>query len=154
MGKYYIFLSCDKISVENTHIQEYLNGKIPKSTGVFIKCIPKHDDLEYSRDEIDECVGSSIYVVNTNEEPDYVNSWELGYAMGKGLKIIGYPNGEKKIKIPGDMENLIRPIPKDINQFMEKINLALGKLTPKEEVIKEDWNRQPIPAKKEFKEGI
>lgn len=149
MGKYYIFLSCDKISVENTHIQEYLNGRIPKSKDVFIKCIPKHDDLEYSRDEIDECVGSSIYVVNTNEEPDYVNSWELGYAMGKGLKIIGYPDGEKEIKIPEDMKNLIRPIPKDINQFMEKINLALDKLTPKDEVIKEDWNRQPMPAKKE-----
>lgn len=154
MGKYYIFLSCEKISVENTHIQDYLNGKIPKSKDVFIKCIPKHDDLEYSRDEIDECVGSSIYVVNTNEKPDYVNSWELGYAMGKGLKIIGYPDGEKEIKIPEDMKNLIKPIPKDINQFMEKINRALDNLTPKEEIIKEDWNRQPIPAKKEFKEGI
>lgn len=151
MGKYYIFLSCDNISVENTHIQEYLNGRIPKSKDVIIKCIPKHDDLEYSRDEIDECVGSSIYVVNTNEEPDYVNSWELGYAMGKGLKIIGYPDGEKEIKIPKDMKNLIRPIPKDINQFMEKINRALGKLTPKEEVIKEDWNIQPRSAEKEIR---
>ena len=77
------------------------------------------------------CAGSSIYVVNTNEEPDYVNYWELGYAMGKGLKIIGYSDGENEIKIPEDMKNLIRPIPKDINQFVERISLALGNLTTK-----------------------
>ncbi|WP_440956412.1 hypothetical protein ACSAZK_05670 [Methanosarcina sp. Mfa9] len=154
MGTYYIFLSCNKISVEDAHIQEYINKRIPKSKDIFIRCIPKHDNLEYSKYAIDKRVGSSIYIVNTNEEPDYVNSWELGYAMGKGLTIIGYSEGKNEIKIPEDMKNLIRPIPKDINQFVENINLTLDELTPKEEVIEEDWNRQPIPAKKEFKEGI
>jgi hypothetical protein len=154
MGTYCIFLSCNKILVENTHIQEFINERIPNSKDIFIRCIPKHDDLEYSKDEIDGRAGSSIYVVNTNEEPDYVNSWELGYAMGRGLQVIGYPDGENEIKIPEDMKNLIRPIPKDINQFMEKINLALDNLTPKEEVIKEDWNRQPKPAKKEYEGEI
>ena len=149
MGTYYIFLSCNRISVENTHIQEYINERIPNSKGAFIKCISKHDDLVASRSYIDKRAGSSIYVVNTNEEPDYVNSWELGYAMGKGLTIIGFPKGENEIKIPEDMKNLIIPIPRDINEFMEEINLALDELTPKEEVIEEDWNRQPPSAKKE-----
>jgi hypothetical protein len=153
MGTYYIFLSCDKISVDEMHIQEYLNERISKKD-VVIRCISKHDNLEYSKYAIDKRVGSSIYVVNTNEEPDYMNSWELGYAMGKGLTIIGYPDGENKIKIPEDMKNLIRPIPKDINQFVENINLTLGELIPKEEVIKEDWNRQPRPAEKEIKGDI
>jgi len=149
MGTYYIFLSCNQLFVDGAHIQEYMNERVSKND-IFIRCVPKHDDLEYSRDEIDGCAGSCIYVVNTNEEPDYVNSWELGYAMGKGLCIIGYPGGEKEVKIPQDMKNLLSPMPKDINQFMEKINREFDKLTPKEEVIKEDWNRQPNSAKKEF----
>lgn len=148
MGTYYIFLSCNEILVENTHIQEYLKDKISKKD-ISIRCISKHDNLVSSRSYIEKRAGSSIYVVNTNEEPDYVNYWELGYAMGKGLAIIGYPEGEHEIKIPDDMKNLIIPIPKDINQFLEEINLALDELIPKEEVLQEEWNRQPIPAKKE-----
>jgi hypothetical protein len=152
MKTYYIFLSCSEILVENTHIHKYLKDRILKKD-ISIRCISKHDNLVSSRSYIEKRVGSSIYVVNTNEEPDYVNYWELGYAMGKGLAIIGYSEGENEIKISEDMKNLIIPIPKDINQFLEEINLALDDLTPKEEVIKEDWNRQPIYAKREF-EGV
>lgn len=154
MGTYYILLSCKNISLDNTHIQEYINERIPISKNTIIKCISKHDDLVSSRYTIDKRAHSSIYVVNTNEKTDYVNYWELGYAMGKGLPIIGYPEGENAIEIPEDMKNLIIPIPKDIDQFMEEINLALNDLTPKEEVIKEDWNKQPKPAKKEYEGEI
>lgn len=154
MGTYYIFLSCNQLFIDDEHIQKYINDRLSPKKDVFIKCIPKHDDLEYSKDEIDGLAGSSIYIVNTNEELDYVNSWELGYAMGKGLQIIGYPNGEKEVKIPEDMRNLLRPMPKNIYHFMEKINRALDKLAPKEEVIKEDWNQQPLPANKEFRVDI
>ncbi len=152
MGTYYIFLSCNDILVENTHIQEYLKDKIILKKDISIRCISKHDDLESSKCEIDELADSSVYVVNTNEEPDYVNFWELGYAMGKGLRIIGYPEEENEIKIPEDMKNIIRPIPKDINQFVKRIRRALPNLTTKEEVIEEEeWNLQPRSAKKEFK---
>ena len=154
MGTYYIVLSCDEIFVEGRRIQEYLEEIISKKD-ISIECISKHDDLESSKCEIDELEGSCVYVVNTNEEPDYVNFWELGYAMGKGFKIIGYSEGENEIKIPEDMKNLIRPISKDINQFVKRIRLALPNLTAKEVIIKkiekDEWDRQTTSAKKEFK---
>jgi hypothetical protein len=150
MRKYYIFLSCSNIFIEGTHIQQYLKEKISKE-GTSIGCIYKQSDLESSKCGIDDLTGSSIYVFNTNEAPDYMNYWEIGYAMGKGLKIIGYPGDESKQKIPEDMKNLIGPIPKDINQFVKRISLALVNLTPKDEIIKEEeWNQQPQSAKKEF----
>jgi hypothetical protein len=153
MGTYYIFLSCNKLSVEDINIEDYLNDR-KKQDNIFIRCISKHDDLESSKNDIDELADSSIYLVNTNEEPDYVTSWELGYAMGKGLKIIGYAEGENEMKIPEDMENLIRPIHKDINKFIQKINRAFYNLTPKNEIIEEEWNRQTLSAKKEFEGEI
>lgn len=140
--------------LENTNIQEYINDRIPTSSNTLVKCISKHNDLLSSKSTIDKREGSSIYVVNTNEITDYVSSWELGYVMGKGLPVIGYPECEGAINIPEDMKNLIIPIPKDIDQFMEEINLALNDLTPKEEVIKEEWNKQPKSAKKEHEREI
>lgn len=154
MGEYYLFLSCYNISIEGTHIKEYLEDRISRE-GISIGCICNQGDLESFKDEIDDLEGSSVYVVNTNEEPNCVKFWEIGYAMGKGLKIIGYPGEESKQKIPEDMKKVIGPIPKDIKEFVKKISRTLTNLSPKDTVIKEnEWDRQSKLAKKENGDGI
>jgi nucleoside 2-deoxyribosyltransferase len=89
-------------------------------------------------------------VVNTHKDLDYITSWELGYAMGKGLKIIGYFDGNNAMEIPKDVERLIRPIPSDVARFVNIISRALEKLEPKEYPLEEEgWNKQHQSAKKE-----
>jgi hypothetical protein len=151
MGKYHIFLSCeDDILIENENLEIILKRLLSEGRTIDIKCIKKHTNLELSKEDLDDLFESSIYVVNTHKDLDYITSWELGYAMGKGLKIIGYFDGNNTMEIPTDVEGLIRPIPSDVTRFVEMINRALEKLEPKEYPLEEEgWNKQHQSAKKE-----
>ena len=150
MGKYYVFLSCkDDIHIGNEYIEDFLNKNLIKGRDIDIKCIKKQEDLILSRKDLKDLKESSVYVVNTHKDLDYRASWELGYAMGKGLTIIGYYDGNNSMKIPGDVEMLINPIPSDVDQFIEMIYRALGKLKAAESPFEEDWDIQHEPSKRE-----
>jgi nucleoside 2-deoxyribosyltransferase len=150
MGKYHIFLSCeDDIFIGNESIEKILKNLLLDGQTVDIKCIKKHENLELSKEDFDGLIESSIYVFNTHKELDYITSWELGYAMGKGLKIVVYFDGNNDMKIPWDIKEIIRPIPSDVNRFLEMVNRALGQLKLEESPLKEDWDKQHLPAKKE-----
>jgi nucleoside 2-deoxyribosyltransferase len=150
MGKYHIFLSCeDDIFIENKSIEKILKTLLTDGQSVDIKCIKKHENLELSKEDFDDLIESSIYVFNTHKELDYITSWELGYAMGKGLKIVVYFDENSDMKIPQDVERIIRPIPSDVNRFLEMVDRALGELKPKESLFEEDWDKQHLSAKKE-----
>lgn len=150
MGIYHIFLSCeDDILIKSEALEKFLKTLLDDGQTTDIKCIKKHKNLELSREEFDDLIGSSIYVVNTHEDLDYITSWELGYAMGKGLTIIGFFDGNSAMKIPPDVEGLIRPIPPNVDLFVNKINRALVDLKPKEFILKDDYNKLRQSAKKE-----
>ena len=150
MGIYHIFLSCeDDILIKSEALEKFLKTLLDDGRTIDIKCIKKHKNLELSREEFDDLIGSSIYVVNTHEDLDYITSWELGYAMGKGLTIIGFFDGNSAMKIPQDVEGLIRPIPPNVDLFVNKINRALVDLKPKEFILKDDYNKLRQSAKKE-----
>ncbi|MCZ7384774.1 MAG: hypothetical protein O8C63_08505 [Candidatus Methanoperedens sp.] len=143
MGRnYHVFLSCeDDILIENKAFQDFLNNLLIQGAEIDIKCIKKHKDLEISRQDLEDLKDSSIYVVNTHKELDYISSWELGYAMGKGIKIIGYFDGKNAVKIQPDIGSIIRPIPPNVSRFVDILNRHLEKLKAKEPVL-EDWENQ------------
>ena len=151
MGKYHIFLSCeDDILIDAESLDEFLKKQLVDGCSDDIECIKKHDSLELSKDAIDDLKDSSIYVVNTHEDLDHITSWELGYAMGKGLKIIGYFDGKNEKKISSDVEGLIRPIPDGVELFVQKTNRLLNELKPAEYPLENDWEKQRKPAEKEM----
>lgn len=141
MGKYYyIFLSCDDdVLIDDKNIELFLNEKL--KSDYTIECIRKHKNIKKSKEEIDKRRGSCIYIVCTHKGLDDITSWELGYAMGSGLKVIGFWDGKSEIKIPTDVKELI-DIPDDIECFRDDIILALGGVTPKELPTKDDWGSQ------------
>ena len=150
MEKYHVFLSCkDDIRIDNEYIEDFLNKNLIEGRDIDIECIKKHEDLILSREDLEDLKESSVYVVNTHEDLDYITSWELGYAMGKGLTIIGYYDGKSTMKIPGDVKMLINPIPSDVDRFIAMMNRALGKLETTKYPLKEDWNTQHEPSKRE-----
>ena len=149
MGKYHVFLSCkDDITINNEKFNDLLNKKLPKDK--VIECIKKHDDLSLAKEDVDDLEESCIYVVDTHKDLDNLTYWELGYAMGKGIEVIGYYDGKSVKKIPSDVEKMIS-IPRDITRFLEKINRALEKRKPKDYPLNNDWDKQHTPATKEAK---
>ena len=150
MGKYHVFLSCeDDIHIDSEYIEDFLKKRLVEGRTTDIKCIKKHENLELSKQDLDDLKESSVYVVNTHTDLDYITSWELGYAMGMGLKIIGYYDGKNDMKIPHDVEGLIGPIPPDINRFITMINRALENLEPTKDILEEYWEDQYEPSKRE-----
>ena len=149
MGKYHVFLSCeDDINIGDDCIEDFLNKNLPKD--IAIESIKKHDDIILAKEDLDDLEESCIYVVDTHSVFDNITYWELGYAMGKGIKIIGYYDGKTTKMIPSDVEGLIS-IPHDINRFLKKINRALSKQKPEEYPLEEeDWNKLQKVSKKEL----
>ena len=81
---------------------------------------------------------------------DNINYWEIGYAMGKGIKIIGYSDGKNEKKIPKNLENLIN-VPENIDMFIKNIRYTIPYLDPIQDIFAQEWPEQLNAAKKEFK---
>ena len=151
MGKYHVFLSCKgEVLIDDKNIPDFLNKFLNK--GCTIECI-NHKDINLTKEDLDDLKESSIYIVDTHQGFDEIAYWELGYAMGKGLKVIGYHNGESDMKIPPDIEELIN-IPSDIKRFVTKIDRAFAELKPKECALKDDWDKQLRPSQKETEAAL
>lgn len=149
-GTYHVFLSCEEdVFVDSDKIELFLNNLV-SSEGKTIRCIKRHKNIKLSRKDLNDLKDSSIYVVDTHKDLDNISYWELGYAMGKGLEIIGFYDGKNEIKIHKDVKELIGTdeTTDDINRFVDNINRALAKLEPKEYPLREDWNGQYPSSKK------
>lgn len=96
---------------------------------------------------------STVYVINTHKKLDNINYWEIGYAMGKGIEIIGYSDGNNQKKIPDYIENLI-DVPENVKMFIEKIGDIIDNLKPKQDIFAQDWADQLKPAVKEIEGEI
>lgn len=155
MGKFIVFLSSEDedVLVKNESIKLFLNNLAPK--GCTIEFNKRHENVLMAKEDMDYFKGSSIYVVDTHKGIDNITYWELGYALGSGLKVIGYYDGKSEKRIPPDIEKLINmPIENAdddecIKHFKKLIYRALGDLKPKEHTLKEDWDRQYASSKKE-----
>lgn len=149
MGKYHVFLSCkEDILIDDKPIQDFLNILLIEGRDVDIECIKKHKNLELFKEDLEDFKDSSIYIVNTHKDLDYITSWELGYAMGKGIKIIGFFDGKNAIKIPSDVKGLIHPVPLDVSRFVEIVTRSLEKFEVKKSLFA-DWETQKQTVKKE-----
>ena len=147
MGTYHVFLSCeDDINIEDKCIEEFLSEKLPKE--IAIESIKKHDNIKLAQEDLDDLTESCIYVVDTHKDFDNITYWELGYAMGKGIEVIGYYDGENMKKIPIGVQEVIS-IPHNINRFLDKLNRVLSELKPKEYPFVEDWDKLGEISKKE-----
>lgn len=148
MEIYNLILSSDEgILIENDSIENFLTKKLVNGSNLSFNCIPECNSLERSKEEMDELESSIIYVVNTNENMNSIAYWQLGYAMGKGVQVIGYCAENCSIQIESDVEEIIA-IPKDINRFLKKINRFVSNLKP-EVVAIESWDTQSKPAMNE-----
>lgn len=153
--KYYLLLSSEDISVNDEKIERLINKMIESgahtgnNNGIKIECTCKHNyDIKRLINYLRGREKSTVYVVDAHKELDNINYWEIGYAMGKGIEIIGYSDGESEKKIPKDLENILN-VSEDTNLFVENIINILNNLEPKSDVFSEDWRDQLSSAKKE-----
>jgi nucleoside 2-deoxyribosyltransferase len=150
-GTFHMFLSCeDDVIVDTQTIELFLNKLMPQ--GCTNKCIKKHKNIKQAKKDLSDLKESSIYVVDTHKGLDNVSFWELGYAMGSGLEVIGYYDGRSEIKVPKEVKELIGTdeATDDLESFVENIRriFAAEKKKPLEYVM-EQWNGQLGPSKRQ-----
>ncbi len=155
--KYHLFLSCEDILINDQKIEDLINKiiesdqQIGNSGRKIVQRLCRNDyEIEELKDKFDRFKKSSLYVVNTHEELDNINYWEIGYAMGKGIEVIGYSDGESETNIPENIEDLIN-VPRNVTNFIEHIMSVIDDLEPKKDNFSKEWLKQLNPAKKEFK---
>lgn len=74
MGTYHVFISCeDDVCIGSECLDNYLNKLLIKGRASDVKCIKKHENIVLSKDDFDELKESSIYVLNTHKEIDYMD---------------------------------------------------------------------------------
>ncbi len=159
--KYNLLLSCEDILVENQKIERLINKMIESDqqtgnngNGIRIECKCGHNyDIKQLISYLSDCEQSTVYVIDTHKELDNINYWEIGYAMGKGIEIIGYSDGESEKKIPENIESLIN-VPENSKMFIENIRDIINNLKPKQDIFAQDWADQLKPAEKEIEGGI
>lgn len=158
--KYHLFLSCEDILINNQKIEDLINKIIEQDPQAgnngkkIVECMCRHSaDIKQLKSYLHNRELSTVYVIDTHKELDDINYWEIGYAMGKGIEIIGYSDGESEKKIPSNIENLI-DVPENIKMFIEKMGDILNTLKPKQDIFAQDWVTQLKPAEKEIEGGI
>ncbi len=146
MGTYHVFISCDSFSVNEAELDQFLNKLIQQDgRNTKVKCIPKIETLSDFIHRFNRVEKSSIYVINANEKLDNISYWELGYAMGKGLDVIGFSENIDEINSCLDFKHIIN-VYDDLEEFVEAIEDLFANLTPKENIFVDDWDTQQKAA--------
>ena len=114
-NEYKIFLSCeDDIKVEDDRIEKKLKDFLLKTENreIYIKCVKKRENIKLAMQDMEDVNENCVYVINTHRDLDNTAYWQLGYAMGRKIKIIGYYKGEKYLfswdNIPGNDDEKLR----------------------------------------------
>lgn len=106
---YKIFLSCgDDIKIGDNHIETLLKLHIreKKRVDVDIKCIKRPENIKSARQDLKYEKKNCVYVINTHRDLDNTAYWQLGFAMGRDIEIIGYYDGKNEKKIREDVNTL------------------------------------------------
>lgn len=158
--KYHLFLSCEDILINDQKIEELINKIIEQDPQAgnngkkIVERMCRHStDIKQLKGYLHGREKSTVYVINTHKELDSINYWEIGYAMGKEIEIIGYSDGESEKNIPENIENLLN-VPENNKMFIEKIGDIIDNLKPKQDIFAEDWTDQLKSAEKEIEGEI
>ena len=108
-NEYKIFLSCvDDIKVEDKCIEKKLKEFILKTEKrvIDIKCVKKHENIKLAMQDLEDVNENCVYVIDTHRDLDNTAYWQLGYAMGRKIEIIGYYDGKNEKNIREDVNTL------------------------------------------------
>ena len=149
-NEYKIFLSCaDDIKVEDVRIEKKLKEFILKTEKrvIDIKCVKKHENIKLAMQDLEDVNENCVYVIDTHRNLDNTAYWQLGYVMGRKIKIIGHYDGKNEKKIPEDVNTLTNQSHSDNStHFLELISHHITKTIG---VLFEDWNKQQKLSEKE-----
>ena len=112
---YQIVLSCEKdLIINNKPIEKLINDNL-KGEGM------ENLDIEHTKRQKDVILAmhdlrylnhvkkNNVYVIDTHSDFNDIAYFQLGYAMGAEMEIIGYYDGQHGKKIHGDVSELTRP---------------------------------------------
>nr|QNO47880.1 hypothetical protein LLFONJKP_00001 [Methanosarcinales archaeon ANME-2c ERB4] len=124
---YKIFLSCkDDLKICDEHIEKLLKDHVrrAKNVDIDIKCIKKRENVKSAMQDMEDANENCVYVIDIQRDFDNTAYWQLGYAMGKKIKIIGYYAGKKNDKkISEDVDQLTMPLhSENSTHFLELIS--------------------------------
>ncbi|RCV63772.1 hypothetical protein C5S53_12375 [Methanophagales archaeon] len=149
-NEYRIFLSCEgDIKIGDDRIEELLKEWLLKieNRETYIKCVKKRENIKSAMQDLEDVNENCVYVIDTHRNLDNIAYWQLGYVMGRKIKIIGYYDGENKKKIPEDVNTLTNQSHSDNSKhFLELISHHITKTIG---VVFEDWDKQQKVSKKE-----
>ena len=149
-NEYKIFLSCeDDIKVGDDRIEKKLKDLLLRTENreIYIKCVKKRENIKLAMQDLEDVNENCVYVIDTHRDLDNTAYWQLGYAMGKKIKIIGYYDGKTEKKIPEDVNTLTNQSHSDNSiHFLELISLHITKTI---DVVFEDWDKLYDASKKE-----
>ncbi len=83
-------------------------------------------DLKIAKEIMDSLNGDCLLVVNSHKPVNALIYFQIGYALAKGIDIIGLNDGKNEIVLPENIKNLI-PITKDMDNFMQYIWIKIWK---------------------------
>ena len=139
-NEYKIFLSCeDDIKIGDKHIKELLKEHIrgKKNADIDIKCIKRHENVKLAMQDLKYVKGNCVYVINTHRDLDNTAYWQLGYAMGREIEIIGYYDGKNEKNIREDVNTLTNQTHSDNSKhFLKLISYHISHTTG---VPFDDW---------------
>ena len=149
-NEYKIFLSCeDDIKVGDDRIEKKLKDLLLRTENreIYIRCVKKRENIKLAMQDLEDVNENCVYVIDTHRDLDNTAYWQLGYAMGKKIKIIGYYDGKTEKKIREDVNTLTNQSHSDNSKhFLELISLHITKTI---DVIFEDWDKLYDASKKE-----
>ncbi|KAF5435247.1 hypothetical protein C5S35_11650 [Candidatus Methanophagaceae archaeon] len=149
-NEYKIFLSCEEdIKIGEDRIEELLKDWLLKieNREIYIKCVKKRENIKSAMQDLEDVNENCVYVVDTHRNLDNIAYWQLGYVMGRKIKIIGYYDGENKKIIPEDVNTLTNQSHSDNSKhFLELISRHITKTIG---VLFEDWDKQKKISEKE-----
>lgn len=140
---YKIFLSCEEdLILGNEPIKELIENRLRETEGVNleIKCFKSFKNVN-SASQRQKCVKKRcVYVIDTHSCLNNTAYWQLGYAMGKDMEIIGYYAGENKDKaISDDVDQLTRS--KHSTDDQDFFELIRTHIADKMGVSVSNWNK-------------
>ena len=141
-NEYKIFLSCeDDIKVGDDRIEKKLKDLLLRTENreIYIKCVKKRENIKLAMQDLEDVNENCVYVIDTHRDLDNTAYWQLGYAMGKKIKIIGYYDGKTEKKIREDVNTLTNQSHSDNSKhFLELISHHITKTIG---VVFEDWDK-------------
>ena len=166
--KYYIFLSCEHDEacnfIENSEIDqntskdyerenytacqlEYIcsNKNLIKKMlpGIEIEFINRHNSIKTAYQSMKPLYEHCIFIINYHRDANQITYFQLGYAKGKGIEVLGLCDGTTTNVLPQDIKAFIyKNSTSNLNKFVEQLKIHLMKNT-KPMIIYDDpegWN--------------